>query len=54
MNANRKRLLAGAAIVAVSAAVALQAQNREWTTANGDAQKNSWVRTDPRLTKDAV
>ena len=54
MNANHKRLLAGAAIVAVSAAVALQAQNREWTTANGDAQKNSWVRTDPRLTKDAV
>ena len=53
MNANHKRL-AGAAIVAVSAAVALQAQNREWTTANGDAQRNSWVRTDPRLTKDAV
>jgi outer membrane protein assembly factor BamB len=54
VNANHKRLLAGAAIVAASAAVALQAQNREWTTANGDAQRNSWVRTDPRLTKDAV
>ena len=54
MNANHQRLLAGAVIVAVSAAVVLQAQNREWTTANGDAQRNSWVRTDPRLTKDAV
>ena len=54
MTAKYGRLLAGAAIVAASAAVALQAQNREWTTANGDAQKNSWVRTDPRLTKDAV
>jgi outer membrane protein assembly factor BamB len=52
MNATHKRLLVGAAIVA--SATALRAQNREWTTANGDAQRNSWVRTDPRLTKDAV
>jgi outer membrane protein assembly factor BamB len=54
MSAAAQRLLIGAATLAASAAVALQAQNREWTTANGDAQKNSWVRTDPRLTKDAV
>ena len=54
MNANRKRLLTGVTIIAAWAAAALQAQNREWTTANGDAQKSSWVRTDPRLTKDAV
>jgi outer membrane protein assembly factor BamB len=53
MNGGSKSILTGAAL-AVVAAVALQAQNREWTTANGDAQKNSWVRTDPRLTKDAV
>ena len=44
MNATQKRLLVGAAIVA-AAATALHAQNREWTTANGDAQRNSWVRT---------
>ena len=48
-----RRLLIGAAFAAVTASV-LHAQNREWTTANGDAQRNSWVRTDPRLTKDAV
>jgi hypothetical protein len=30
------------------------AQNREWTTSNGDAQRTSWVATDVRLTKDAV
>ena len=55
VNANQARLLVGAAIVAAAAAAsALHAQNREWTTANGDAQRNSWVRTDPRLTKDAV
>ena len=54
MNAKQKRLLVGAAISAAAAATALHAQNREWTTANGDAQRNSWVRTDPRLTKDAV
>ena len=32
----------------------LQAQGREWTTSNGDAQRSSWVRSDARLTKDAV
>ena len=34
-----------------------QAQGRgggEWTTSQGDAQRSSWVRTDARLTKDAV
>jgi hypothetical protein len=33
---------------------ALHAQGREWTTSNGDAQRASWVRSDVRLTKDAV
>src|SRR5262245_33246943 len=35
----------------------VQAQGRgggEWTTSNSDAQRSSWVRTDTRLTKDAV
>lgn len=31
-----------------------RAQNREWTTSNGDAQRTSWVPTDVRLTKGAV
>ena len=35
-------------------ATALFAQGREWTTSNGDAQRTSWVRSDVRLTKDAV
>jgi hypothetical protein len=43
----------GAAIVAPM----VNAQGRgggEWTTTQGDAQRSSWVRTDARLTKDAV
>ena len=35
----------------------MNAQGRgggEWTTSQGDAQRSSWVRTDARLTKDAV
>jgi hypothetical protein len=35
----------------------LEAQGRgggEWTTAGGDAQRSAWVRTDARLTKNAV
>jgi hypothetical protein len=38
-------------------ATVLHAQGRgggEWTTSGGDAQRTSWVRTDARLTKDAV
>jgi hypothetical protein len=41
----------------VGSAVLLQAQGRgggEWTTSHGDAQRTSWVRSDTRLTKDAV
>lgn len=53
MTVTQKRLMAGA-ILAAAAATGLGAQNREWTTANGDAQRSSWVRTDARLTKDAV
>jgi outer membrane protein assembly factor BamB len=53
----QKRLMVSAAIAVASAAAATMAvhgQNREWTTANGDAQRNSWVRADPRLTKEAL
>jgi PQQ-like domain len=49
-------LIASACGVAIGAA-AVTAQGRgggEWTTSQGDAQRSSWVRTDVRLTKDAV
>ena len=47
----------GAVVIASACAAAMvQAQGRggEWTTSRGDAQRTSWVRTDVRLTKDAV
>ena len=46
-------LLAGCTLTAAL----LEAQGRgggEWTTAGGDAQRSAWVRTDLRLTKNAV
>jgi hypothetical protein len=52
--------LIGIAIVALGVAAGLpatvhaQARGGEWTTSGGDAQRTAWVRTDPRLTKDAV
>jgi len=48
----------GAVVIASACGAALvHAQGRgggEWTTSQGDAQRSSWVRTDARLTKDAV
>jgi hypothetical protein len=50
--------LIGAIVIAsASAAAIVEAQGRgggEWTTSQGDAQRSSWVRTDVRLTRDAV
>jgi hypothetical protein len=51
------RRIIGAAILAASAVTTsawLHAQGREWTTAAFDAQRTGWVRTDARLTMDAV
>ena len=51
-----KRII-GAAVLSASAfttAAWLHAQGREWTTAAFDAQRTGWVRTDARLTRDAV
>jgi len=45
------------ATLGVAAAVSVQAQFRggaEWTTSRFDAQRTAWVRSDGRLTKDAV
>jgi hypothetical protein len=61
MKPEPKRLI-GAVVVASACGVAIvapvvNAQGRgggEWTTSQGDAQRSSWVRTDARLTKDAV
>lgn len=47
-------LAAAAAIILGAGSAVLLAQAREWTTSNGDAQRSSWVRSDARLTKDAV
>jgi outer membrane protein assembly factor BamB len=54
-----KRLTMAVAVIAAGGAAlwggrSLQAQSREWTTSNGDAQRSSWMRTDARLTKAAV
>jgi hypothetical protein len=50
--------LIGAIVIAsASGAAIVEAQGRgggEWTTGQGDAQRSSWVRTDVRLTRDAV
>jgi hypothetical protein len=54
------RLIRGAVLIAlVSTLIATgaawpRAQGREWTTAAFDAQRTGWVRSDARLTKDAV
>jgi len=61
MKPERNRLI-GAVVIASACGLALvqawvQAQGRgggEWTTSQGDAQRTSWVRSDVRLTKDAV
>jgi outer membrane protein assembly factor BamB len=44
-------------VFAVAAAGAAQAQGRggsNWTTAGGDAQRTSWVKTDPRISKESL
>src|SRR3954469_8396865 len=59
MTSLMKRFAGGfvaAGLLAIVPAIALIAQGRggEWTTSGGDAQRTSWVRADPRLTKAAV
>ena len=46
-------VLAGAA-AGLPAAAHAQARGGEWTTSGVDAQRTAWVRTDERLTKEAV
>ena len=61
MKPGSKRLI-GAVVMASACGAAIvpplvNAQGRgggEWTTSQGDAQRSSWVRTDVRLTRDAV
>jgi hypothetical protein len=56
MEQQMRKLIAAISLASAAAlaAPAARAQIREWTTSNGDAQRTSWVRTDPRLTRDAV
>ena len=51
-----RRFIGGIVVVSVCGAALVRAQGRggEWTTSQGDAQRSSWVRSDVRLTKDAV
>ena len=55
---NRRGPLVMASIgLALAAAVAVRAQGRggsAWTTAGGDAQRTSWVKTDPRISKETL
>jgi len=61
MKPGSKKLI-GAVVIAAACGAAIvaplvNAQGRgggEWTTSQGDAQRSSWVRTDVRLTRDAV
>jgi hypothetical protein len=51
-----RRVLRGVVIAAgvLTTAAWLHAQGREWTTAAFDAQRTGWVRSDARLTKEAI
>jgi hypothetical protein len=50
-----RRLAVLSSVVALAAAGVARAQGSgSWTTTGGDAQRTSWVRTDPKITKDAV
>lgn len=52
-----KRFIGAVVVASACGAALVNAQGRgggEWTTSQGDAQRSSWVRTDVRLTKDAV
>jgi PQQ-like domain len=57
MKPGPKRFVGALALATVCGAAVVHAQGRgggEWTTSQGDAQRSSWVRTDVRLTRDAV
>ncbi len=57
MKPGSKRLMGAVVLATACGAGMVEAQGRgggEWTTSHGDAQRASWVRTDARLTKDAV
>src|SRR3977135_656339 len=49
--------IALAIVLVVAATRAAQAQGRggaNWTTTSGDAQRTSWVKTDPRISKESL
>ena len=49
---------AAAGVAAIAAALPTlafaQASGGEWTTSAGDAQRSAWIRSDSRLTREAV
>ncbi len=46
--------VAVAFIACIVFAATAQAQNRDWMTDNGDAQRSSWVRSDGKINKDTM
>jgi hypothetical protein len=57
MKPGSKKLIGAVVMASVCGVAIVEAQGRgggEWTTSQGDAQRSSWVRTDVRLTRDAV
>ena len=57
MKPGSKKLIGAVVMASACGAAIVEAQGRgggEWTTSQGDAQRSSWVRTDVRLTRDAV
>jgi len=54
MPGSRRRLFAAAAATAALVPIALAAQSREWTTSAYDAQRTNWVRSDVRISRDAI
>jgi len=47
-------LVAGALLCAGTACAQFGRGAAEWTTAAGDAQRSSWIRTDPKITRESV
>ena len=59
MTMNIRAVAAVIPVVLVAAGFGLSparasAQAREWTTSGYDAQRTRWVRTDPRISREAI
>jgi hypothetical protein len=46
--------LAAIIFVSIACAVVAEAQERDWMTTNGDAQRAAWIRSDAKISKDSM